>query len=448
MLREIFYQQFADIRPNEWPRALLLSLFFFLIIATYWILKPVKRGLIISHFGEDPLQLFGFTLSGAQAEQVGKVLNLFAVYLVVVLFVYLSRRVARHRLVQIFALGFGAAFVFYSRMIHSGSDLMVWTFYVFGDMFNTAMVAIFWSFTGDIVKPAEAKRTFGLIGLGGVMGGFLGATLVGSTVLNIGRATLLAICVGPMIVISGLAYWIHRSASIENREDEDAPAASTSRQSAAFEGARLVAGSKYLLAIAGLIATYELVSNVIDFQLSATVEQVITEPLQRDAFFGRVGQIIGVVSIFVQLFLTSFVMKRFGLRVALSFLPVAILVSTVGFLAMPVLVFAASMSVADNALNYSINQSAKEALYVPTSKDAKYKAKAFIDMFVQRLAKVISVVLNLAFSVAFVSGVRWLTLVTLAMLAGWFFLVRYVGVGFRKAEERNAMDEAHEAKKA
>lgn len=447
MLREIFYQQFADIRPNEWPRALLLSLFFFLIIATYWILKPVKRGLIISHFGQDPLQLFGFTFSGAQAEQVGKVLNLFAVYLVVVLFVYLSRRVPRHRLVQIFALGFGAAFVFYSRTIHSGSDLMVWTFYVFGDMFNTAMVAIFWTFTGDIVKPAEAKRTFGLIGLGGVLGGFLGATLVGSTVINIGRATLLAICVAPMIVISGLAYWIHRHAAIENREDEDAPAAPQSRRSAAFEGAQLVAGSRYLLAIAGLIAGYELVSNIIDFQLSATVEQAITEPLQRDAFFGRVGQVVGVVSIIIQLFLTSFVMKRFGLRIALSFLPVAILVTTVGFLAMPVLLFAASMSVADNALNYSINQSAKEALYVPTSKDAKYKAKAFIDMFVQRLAKVASVVLNLAFSVAFVSGVRWLTLVTLVMLSGWFLLVRFVGVGFRKAEERKAMEEAHAAKK-
>lgn len=447
MLREIFYRQFADIRPNEWPRALLLSLFFFLIIATYWILKPVKRGLIINHFQENPLSLLGFTFSGAQAEQFGKVLNLLAVYLVVVLFVHLSRRVARHHLVQIFALGFAAAFVLYSRMIHSGSDLMVWSFYVLGDMFNTAMVAIFWAFTGDIVHSAEAKRTFGLIGFGGVLGGFLGATLVSSTVEDIGRATLLAICVGPMVIISGLAHWVHRRAATANRDPEDAPAASESRQSAALEGARLVAGSKYLLAIAGLIASYELVSNIIDFQLSATVEQTIPHSLGRDAFFGRVGQIIGVISIVVQLFLTSFVLKRFGVRMALSFLPVAILVTTAGFLIVPMLVFAASMSVADNSLNYSINQSAREALYVPTSKDAKYKAKAFIDMFVQRLAKVVSVLLNLVFSVAFVSGVRWLSLVTLAMLAGWFVLVRYLGRGFKKAEERRAMEDAQVAER-
>lgn len=443
MLREIFYRQFADIRPNEWPRALLLSLFFFLIIATYWILKPVKRALIISHFQENPLELLGFTFSGAQAEQLGKVLNLLAVYLVVVIFVRLSRRLARHHLVQIFAFGFAALFVLFSRTIHSGSDLMVWSFYIAGDMFNTAMVAIFWAFTGDIVHSEEAKRTFGLIGFGGVLGGFLGATLVSATVMSIGRATLLAICVAPMVIISVLAHWVHRRTAEARREREDAPAASASRQSAALEGMRLVFSSRYLLAIAGLIASYELVSNIIDFQLSAMVEQTIPHSLQRDAFFGRIGQIVGIVSILVQLFLTSFILKRFGVRVALMFLPLAILASSVGFLVMPLLVFAASMSVADNALNYSINQSAREALYVPTSKDAKYKAKAFIDMFVQRLAKVASVFLNLVFSVAFVSGIRWLSLVTILMLAGWLVLVRYVGRGFLKAEERRALEQAH-----
>ncbi len=448
MLREIFYRQFADIRPHEWPRALSLSLFFFLIIATYWILKPVKRALIINHFQEDPLELLGITLTGAQAEQLGKVLNLVAVYVVVVLFVRLSRRLARHHLVQIFALSFGALFVVFSRTIHSGSDVMVWSFYIVGDMFNTAMVAIFWAFTGDIVHSEEAKRTFGLIGFGGVLGGFLGATLVSSGVMTLGRATLLAICVAPMVIISVLAHAIHRRAAERDHEPEDAPAASESRQSAATEGMRLVLGSRYLLAIAGLIAFYELVSNVIDFQLSAMVELTIPHSLQRDAFFGRIGQIVGVVSMLVQFFLTSFILRRFGVRVALSFLPLAILAATAGFLLMPLLVFAASMSVADNALNYSINQSAREALYIPTSKDAKYKAKAFIDMFIQRLAKVVSVALNLVFSVAFVSGVRWLSLVVIVMLIAWVGLVRYVGRGFRKAEERTAMEEAQAANRA
>lgn len=436
MLREIFYQQFADIRRSEWPRALLLSLFFFLVIATYWILKPVKRGVILDHFGADPLRLFGTALSGAQAEQIGKVLNLAAVYLVVVLFVYLARHVARHHLVLIFCSIFGASFVAYSRLIHVDSDLVVWSFYVFGDMFNTAMVALFWALTDDIVGSAEAKRTYGLIGLGGVLGGFFGATLVSSTVEDIGRATLLAICVVPMVLIVVIAYVIHRRTAAGSEQSEETAAAPQSPKNVAFEGASLVLTSRYLLAIAGLITCYELVSNIIDFQLSATVELMISRPLQRDAFFGRVGQVVGVGSILVQLFMTSFVLKRFGVRAALSFLPFAIMMTTVGFLAAPALLLAAAMSVSDNAFHYSINQSAKEALYVPTSRDVTYKAKAFIDMFVQRLAKVMSVALNLIFSVAFVSGVRWLSVVTLIMLMGWLALIRYVGRRYDEKAER------------
>jgi len=128
--------------------------------------------------------------------------------------------------------------------------------------------------------------------------------------------------------------------------------------------------------------------------------------------------------------------------VALAFLPAAVMVSSIGFFVVPSLLAAASMSVSDNAFNYSINQSAREALYVPTSKNAKYKAKAFIDMFVQRLAKVASVALNLGFSIAIVSGVRWLSIVTLVMVIAWLFLVRYVSRGFRRAERAEAVREA------
>jgi len=76
---------------------------------------------------------------------------------------------------------------------------------------------------------------------------------------------------------------------------------------------------------------------------------------------------------------------------ALLFLPVAILIGSVTYLAVPVIGAAVFMTVSENSVNYSINQSAKESLYTPTSRDARYKAKAFIDMFVQRFAKVVAV---------------------------------------------------------
>lgn len=431
MLKDIFYRQFADIRRDEWPTALMLSAYFFLVIATFWILKPLKRGVIVNYFGDDPIHFFGFVFGGAEAEQIGKVLNMIVVYLVVIGFTYLARRYARHHLTLIFGVIFSAIFAFYAFVIEDLNDAIVWSFFVYGDMFNTVMVALFWAFTNDIMHSRQAKRAYGVIGLGGVVGGFVGATVVNSSVESFGRSPLLLFCIVPMAVIVLIAYAVHARARRGREEEASEPAAPGRTASTALEGARLVFKSRYLLAIMGIIATYELVSNIIDFQLAATIETAIEADLEKDSFFALVGQLTGLVSIGVQLFLTAFVMKRFGIKTALLFLPVAILLGTAGFLAVPGLVFVALMSVSDNALNYSINQSSKEALYVPTSKNVKYKAKAFIDMFVQRTAKVLSVVLNLLFASIFVSGVRWLSLVVLAMLGLWVQLVRYVGTKFK-----------------
>jgi AAA family ATP:ADP antiporter len=145
----------------------------------------------------------------------------------------------------------------------------------------------------------------------------------------------------------------------------------------------------------------------------------------------------------VQLFLTSLIMTRFGLATALFILPAAVLMSSVGYLAFPVLWAGSLLNTADNGFSYSINQSAKEALYVPTTKDEKYKAKAFIDMFVQRFAKSIAVFVSLGITTAFTdfSTIRWLSLILIAVVVVWSYAVRYAGVEFAKMCSKQGNDE-------
>ena len=128
---------------------------------------------------------------------------------------------------------------------------------------------------------------------------------------------------------------------------------------------------------------------------------------------------------------------KIRLTAALLVLPVAALSGSVAFLAVPVLWVGSFLNTADNGFSYSINQSAKEALYVPTTRDEKYKAKAFIDMFVQRFAKALAVVVSLVISsvVEEFSGVRWLSLVTIPVVVLWVVAVRYAG---RRFEEMSA----------
>src|SRR5690606_2448230 len=122
--------------------------------------------------------------------------------------------------------------------------------------------------------------------------------------------------------------------------------------------------------------------------------------------------------------------------------PLVIGAASVGFLAVPILWTGSLLNTADNAFSYSINQSAREALYTPTSRDEKYKAKAFIDMFVQRFAKAVAVGIALLMSSLIPEGdvgdARWLSIVVLAVVAVWVFAARYAGKRFRQVTREAA----------
>jgi AAA family ATP:ADP antiporter len=161
---------------------------------------------------------------------------------------------------------------------------------------------------------------------------------------------------------------------------------------AALEGAQLALRSKYLAAIVGVMAFYEMASQVMDFQYSHLAE-VLEGAGATQAFFANVGFYANVLAVLVQFILVSLIMQKLGLTVALLVLPLAILGSSGMFLMMPTRMAASLLHISDNGLNYSIQQTARESLYVVTTPDEKYKARAFTNMFVQRLAKGLSIFL-------------------------------------------------------
>jgi AAA family ATP:ADP antiporter len=186
-----------------------------------------------------------------------------------------------------------------------------------------------------------------------------------------------------------------------------------------------------------IVGLYEIISTIIDFQFTFTVSHYL-DGADIGRHFALVYSITNWVSLLVQLFLTSYVMTRFGLATALLVLPFTIALGSSAFLLFPALWVGSMLSTADNGFSYSINQSAKEALYVPTSAAEKYRAKAFIDMFVQRFAKAIAVVISLGITFMFqdISSLRYLGLLTLALIVVWVVAARYAGKQFNELENR------------
>ncbi len=432
------FRAVMDVRRSELPLAALMFSYFFLTITTFWILKPIKKTVFINFYGRETFDFAGLTLSGPQAELIAKVMNMVVAYVAVVVFSALARTLRREQLTYAFSAFFLAAFAYYRFVLAGAGELTVWSFYLFGDAFSTLMVATFFAFLNDSVDPGAAKRLYGLIGLGGVAGGAFGSLFVRSLIDRLPTESWMWICFGIGLVIVAVAFAAGRLVARNpppERKQESAPDR-PSGGNPALHGARLVFRSPYLLSIAAIVGLYEIVSTTMDFQFTATVAHY----LEGDAVgrqFTTVYAITNVLALLVQLFLTSLVMTRFGVGVALLVLPVAVLSGSAAFLALPILWVGSSLNAADNTFSYSINQSAKEALYVPTTREEKYNAKAFIDMFVQRFAKALAVGVTLLLTTMFTdfAAVRWLSLFTMAIVALWLWAAIYAGRHFRELSQ-------------
>jgi len=368
-------------------------------------------------------------MSGPEAELLAKVANMFVAFVAVTVFTLLARRLRRERLVLVFAAFFALGHAAYALAPADPGGSVIWSFYLYGDLFSTLMVASFFAFLNDSVTKDEAGRLYGPVGLGGVLGGVIGTSLLRVFIDDVSKSGWLWICLGLVVAIAVAALLAGRlvpAAAV--RQPEPAAEPKASRGNAALEGAALVLRSRYLLSIVAIVGLYEITSTVMDFQFTSTIDHYL-EGAAIGRRFATVFAITNGLSLLVQLLLTSFVMTRFGVGVALLVLPLAALSGSVAFLALPILFVGSALNTLDNAFSYSINQSAKEALYVPTTRDEKYKAKAFIDMFVQRFAKALAVGVSLAISAVFGSfdSIRWLSLFTAAVIAVWLVAVRYAG---------------------
>ena len=434
------FKAIQNIRKEELPFSLLMSFYFFLVITSFWILKPIKKSVFIGFYDQTGFNLFGWQMRGSQAELLAKVLNMVVAFLAVLIFTWLARRLRRQQLSYVFTAFMIMVFVLFALVLRKPTDLSAWSFYLFGDLFNTVMVATFFAFLNDSVAPEAAKRLYGLIVLGGVVGGAFGSMVLRAWIEDLSTAQWMWVCMGLSMAIIGVAAVAGRMVS--KNPPPEKPAITTEeekpgKKNLALEGARLVFKSRYLLSIVAIVGLYEIISTTMDFQFTSTIEHFL-DGAALDKQFATMYMITNTFGMVFQLLLTSYIMTRFGIKTALMILPALIVLGSLGFVIFPILWVGSFLNL-ENGLNYSINQSSKESLYTPTSREEKYKAKAFIDMFVMRFAKSIAVGVNLAITTLFVSfsSIRWLGLFSLTMVVIWIIAARYAGNRFKEAVEQS-----------
>jgi AAA family ATP:ADP antiporter len=176
-----------------------------------------------------------------------------------------------------------------------------------------------------------------------------------------------------------------------------------------------------------------------EYQFTSTILHFVSEE-QLKEHFANVYSFTNFVSLLLQLSLVRFAMTRLSMGKALLLLPLTALIGEVGFVLIPGLFLGSLLNTFNNSMAYSVNQSAKEALYVPMQQQEKYKAKAVIDIFILRIAKAVAVALGMMLTFIFhgVENLRWLSLAVFVLLAVWMGVVRRVGPLYQRMILRHA----------
>ncbi len=417
---------FAFLRAGEGTNAVLLMLAVFLLLTAYYVLKVVREPLILSGGGAE---LKSYT-SAAQA-----VLLLF----LVPAYSAIANRVNRIRLISIVTLFFiSNLLVFYFLAVARTPGLGV-AFFVWVGIFNLMIIAQFWSFANDVYTPEQGRRLFAILGfgqtLGAATGGFISKALIGR--LHVYQLMLVAAAIlgGYLLLILIVQRRTQRVA-----HDPAATAPMIDRRG----GFALVARDRYLFLIAMLL----LLLNFVNTNGEYILGRVVSGEAVRFAAAGRmegvaaddfVKQFIGrfyadyftwvaTITAVIQIFLVGRFLRRFGVRVALYVLPVVAL-GAYGILAfVPVLALIRMAKISENSLDYSLNNTARQALFLPTAREAKYKAKAAIDTLFVRAGDLSSAGLVFLGTLLALQP-RDFAIVNMAFILVWLLIV--IGIGRR-----------------
>ena len=410
---------FLGVDRSELGKVLLLFSFFFIVIATYWVQKPIRTSKFISAVGVEYLPLAKLSVT-------------FIILPVVFLYSSMIKRCCRECLVTgcaiVFIMG---SLIFWYLFNYELGNWVYFAYYIYVDIYNSVMVVLFWSFANDITPPDQARRIYGFVGAGGILGGLVGSALTGWTVQFIGANNLLLVCSGMLTTIVIFSWMLMHQCSL--------PVPTINRKQppisweAAIAGARITLRSPYLIGIAVIVSCYEFVSTIVDYQFSFAVAKLFVQEEALAAFLGKIGSGTVVLAIFIQVIFTTFILRRYGPKLGLLILPVIMGLGSLFFLAFPFFAFAAVLFASDNSLHYSVNQTSKEVLYTPTDEATKYQAKAFIDMFLSRLSKgfssLIILICNL-FLIPFGFQNHYLAILSLIIIIAWVVMVYFAGSRF------------------
>ena len=382
--RSLLAIQLTGVRRGEGTVVLLSAAYFFCLLSAWFVLRPIRDQFGVAGGSENVHLLFTATLAGMLVAHP--------------VYAFIVSRWPRRRFVTVTYRFFMVCLLaFYVLLLTlPEGPAPVWagrSFFVWASVFNLFVVSVFWSFMTDIYRERDGRRFFGLIGVGGTLGGIVGSSITAFLVEVVSVPNLfwfsILLLEGAVLCVKALDRRVGPSASAaKNAEDvpDGRPAVRDSTiGGSALEGIKRIAASRYLMGICAFMLLFTFLSTFLyRFQLQI-IEQTFITAEERTSVLARMDLAVNTLTLLTQLFLTGRILKWFGVGVTLAIVPV---LSIVGFLALgaaPVFAVLVLFWVLRRGGNFAVAIPAREVLYTVLPRRDKYKAKHFNDTFVYRL---------------------------------------------------------------
>lgn len=444
---------FTEVRAGEATTVLLLTLDVFLLLTAYYMLKTVREPLILTV--ESGAEVKSYASAGQAVLLVG----------VVHVYAWLAKRYGRLLLLTITSLFFVSNLVLFYFLGRMGVPLGV-PFYLWVGCFSLTVIAQFWSFANDVYTPEQGKRLFAIVGVGSSLGAIFGAKIAGLLFVPLGPYMMMLAAAGVILLSVGLIRIVdaretaRATSEAKALEAKGGEAKATEAPVGGTGGFTLILRDRYLLMIALLSLILNWVNSTGEYVLDRTLIEGATRRVAEGTAGGLdVKQVIGVfkadfflwvnvIGAALQLFFVSRIIKFLGLRVALMVMPVIALGGYTTMAFFPLLYLVKAAKIAENSVDYSIQNTSRQMLFLPLSREAKYNAKAAIDTVFVRGGDVMSaVVVAVGSQLAF--GTKHFAMVNMVLIVAWIALVWVIGRTFKeRANDAEAAEKDASAKKA
>lgn len=405
-----------NVQPGDLGRGVPLSACLFLTISAYVIGKVASNALFLAQFPAVRLPYVDIAS--------GVLVGFFVVF-----YLRVGRHTSLGKLLAGSPLFFAATIVLFWVLSHYSPPIWLYpVFYVWVGMFGVLAPTQVWTLANYLLTTREAKRIFGMVGGGGILGwifaGYLSKTVAkafGAESLLLAMAILLVLCSAVIALAS------KRSKLRLNPENDLIAGIAGTGQKNLRASLRSVFSSPYLRAIAAVICISSFATTITGWQFKALAKQFSVGKDAMAIFFGDFYFYAGVLALLFQLLLTTRLLRRFGIGRMLFVLPVVVLAGSAGLLVWRTVAAVLFLKGGDQVLRHSIDRSTTELLYLPLPNWVKLEAKWFIDTVVWRLGDGLAGIVVLIFAAQLGWTPEQISWIVILLILGWLAAVYVAG---------------------